>query len=74
MQPLGLTFATIDSPETPPSFAGSPQRTGEYSVIFKAGDDLRQDQLVLQMLILMDKLLQEQGLDLQLTPYVHPSP
>lgn len=38
-------------------------------VIFKEGDDLRQDQLVLQLIILMDSILKKYGLDLQLTPY-----
>ncbi|EKX37295.1 hypothetical protein GUITHDRAFT_43586, partial [Guillardia theta CCMP2712] len=33
------------------------------------GDDLRQDQLVLQMLRLMDRELKNSGLDLKLTPY-----
>ncbi|CAD7928260.1 unnamed protein product [Amoebophrya sp. A120] len=37
--------------------------------MFKEGDDLRQDQLVLQMIILMDSLLKKYGLDLRLTPY-----
>ncbi|XP_017488703.1 PREDICTED: phosphatidylinositol 3-kinase catalytic subunit type 3-like, partial [Rhagoletis zephyria] len=40
-----------------------------YSVIFKHGDDLRQDDLVLQMIILMDKLLRMENLDLKLTAY-----
>jgi len=40
-----------------------------YRVIFKAGDDLRQDQLVLQMVGLMDTLLKREGFDLRLTPY-----
>jgi phosphatidylinositol 3-kinase len=33
------------------------------------GDDLRQDQLVLQMFLLMDRLLKRENLDLKLTPY-----
>lgn len=37
--------------------------------MFKAGDDLRQDQLVIQILTLMDKLLRKENLDLKLTPY-----
>jgi phosphatidylinositol 3-kinase len=42
---------------------------GEYKVIFKSGDDLRQDQLVIQMFNLMDSLLKKVKLDLKLTPY-----
>lgn len=41
----------------------------EYVTIFKHGDDLRQDQLVLQIITLMDKLLRSENLDLRLTPY-----
>ncbi|CAE6367870.1 unnamed protein product [Rhizoctonia solani] len=41
----------------------------EYSVIFKNGDDLRQDQLVIQLFTLMDRLLRKENLDLKLTPY-----
>uniref|UniRef100_A0A0G4G3Q0 phosphatidylinositol 3-kinase n=1 Tax=Chromera velia CCMP2878 TaxID=1169474 RepID=A0A0G4G3Q0_9ALVE len=37
--------------------------------LYKVGDDLRQDQLVLTMFILMDNLLKKYGLDLKLTPY-----
>uniref|UniRef100_A0A667YRG0 Phosphatidylinositol 3-kinase catalytic subunit type 3 n=1 Tax=Myripristis murdjan TaxID=586833 RepID=A0A667YRG0_9TELE len=40
-----------------------------YTVIFKHGDDLRQDQLILQIISLMDKLLRKENLDLKLTPY-----
>ena len=40
-----------------------------YSLIFKVGDDLRQDQLVVQLFELMDRLLKRENLDLRLTPY-----
>ena len=55
MYPLLLTFQCSDG--------------GEYPVIFKDGDDMRQDQLVLQMITLMDRLLRQENLDLKLTPY-----
>ncbi|CAH8609292.1 unnamed protein product [Dicrocoelium dendriticum] len=40
-----------------------------YNVIFKHGDDLRRDQLVLQMIALMDTILRKENFDLRLTPY-----
>ena len=40
-----------------------------YSIIFKTGDDLRQDQLVIQIIMLMDRLLRNENLDLKLSPY-----
>lgn len=40
-----------------------------YWVMFKVGDDLRQDQLILQLITLMDRLLRRENLDLKLTPY-----
>lgn len=55
MMPLGLTFRTVTG--------------GEYKIIFKNGDDLRQDQLILQQILLMDGLLKRENLDLMLTPY-----
>uniref|UniRef100_A0A1I7UM25 Phosphatidylinositol 3-kinase catalytic subunit type 3 n=1 Tax=Caenorhabditis tropicalis TaxID=1561998 RepID=A0A1I7UM25_9PELO len=42
----------------------------EYTVIFKTGDDLRQDQLIQQMIRLIDNILQKEKLDLKLTPYL----
>ncbi|KAH8594046.1 kinase-like domain-containing protein [Bisporella sp. PMI_857] len=41
----------------------------KYKIIFKTGDDLRQDQLVIQIITLMDQLLQKENLDLKLSPY-----
>ncbi|KAJ3094840.1 Phosphatidylinositol (PI) 3-kinase [Phlyctochytrium planicorne] len=55
LSPLRITFTCIDG--------------SEYPVIFKTGDDMRQDQLVVQIITLMDKLLRKENLDLKLTPY-----
>ena len=41
----------------------------EYGIIFKNGDDLRQDQLVLLMIRIMDTLLKEINLDFKFTQY-----
>ncbi|EYC37933.1 hypothetical protein Y032_0756g2089 [Ancylostoma ceylanicum] len=59
MMPVKLTFRTITGTDT----------NKEYTVIFKQGDDLRQDQLVIQMFRLMDTLFKKDQLDLKLTPY-----
>lgn len=42
---------------------------GKYPLLFKTGDDLRQDQLVIQIIALMDRLLRNENLDLKLSPY-----
>uniref|UniRef100_A0A0D6QW47 phosphatidylinositol 3-kinase n=2 Tax=Araucaria cunninghamii TaxID=56994 RepID=A0A0D6QW47_ARACU len=55
LHPLRLTFQTAQG--------------GKWKVMFKKGDDIRQDQLVVQMVSLMDRLLKLENLDLHLTPY-----
>ena len=55
--PLWLEFANRD-PSGPPIL-----------LMFKAGDDLRQDTLTLQMIRCMENIWIQNGLDLQLTPY-----
>ncbi|XP_045125770.1 phosphatidylinositol 3-kinase catalytic subunit type 3-like [Portunus trituberculatus] len=55
LEPCRLTFKTAMG--------------GEYVAIFKHGDDLRQDQLIIQIITLMDRLLRRENLDLRLTPY-----
>ncbi|KAF3944819.1 hypothetical protein CMV_028748 [Castanea mollissima] len=55
LHPLRLTFRTANG--------------GSCKIIFKKGDDIRQDQLVIQMVSLMDRLLKLENLDLHLTPY-----
>ncbi len=43
--------------------------TTTLSLIYKSGDDLRQDQLVLQLISLMDRLFKREHLDLRITAY-----
>ncbi|KAL4655409.1 phosphatidylinositol 4,5-bisphosphate 3-kinase catalytic subunit gamma isoform-like [Arapaima gigas] len=59
-KPLWLEFSCPES-QGPP---GSP-----VGIIFKHGDDLRQDMLVIQTLVLMDSIWQSKSLDLNLVPY-----
>jgi len=62
--------ATLFKSSLMPSRLAFKTVTGEeYVTIFKLGDDLRQDQLVLQIIGLMDQLLRRENLDLRLTPY-----
>jgi phosphatidylinositol 3-kinase len=53
----------------PPARAATIPAPTKYSIIFKTGDDLRQDQLVMQIITLIDTLLLKENLDLKLTPY-----
>ncbi|XP_051281142.1 phosphatidylinositol 4,5-bisphosphate 3-kinase catalytic subunit delta isoform isoform X2 [Dicentrarchus labrax] len=48
----------------------NPQAQGDMvGIIFKNGDDLRQDMLTLQMIQLMENLWKKEGLDLRMIPY-----
>ncbi|XP_076698812.2 phosphatidylinositol 4,5-bisphosphate 3-kinase catalytic subunit delta isoform-like isoform X7 [Callospermophilus lateralis] len=58
MKPLWIIYSSEE--------AGSADSIG---IIFKNGDDLRQDMLTLQMIQLMDALWKQEGLDLRMTPY-----
>ncbi|OWB58959.1 hypothetical protein B5S28_g5066 [[Candida] boidinii] len=55
MSPLKLTMKVKDN--------------SLYRVMYKIGDDLRQDQFVVQIITLMDKILKNENLDLKLKPY-----
>uniref|UniRef100_A0A9J7ZI56 Si:rp71-17i16.5 n=1 Tax=Cyprinus carpio carpio TaxID=630221 RepID=A0A9J7ZI56_CYPCA len=59
-KPLWLEFSCVQSeaPASPP-----------VSIIFKHGDDLRQDMLIIQTLMVMESIWKERGLDLNLVPY-----
>jgi Phosphatidylinositol 3- and 4-kinase/Phosphoinositide 3-kinase family, accessory domain (PIK domain)/Phosphoinositide 3-kinase C2 len=62
---------TMDSAKAPLwlVFENADPSGDTISVMFKAGDDLRQDQLTLQMMRIMDRIWKQAGLDLPLTPY-----
>jgi phosphatidylinositol-4,5-bisphosphate 3-kinase len=50
-------------------FQNADENGDDYYSIYKAGDDLRQDQLILQTLGVMEALWKAEGLDLRMTPY-----
>ncbi|XP_041800980.1 phosphatidylinositol 4,5-bisphosphate 3-kinase catalytic subunit gamma isoform isoform X2 [Chelmon rostratus] len=58
-KPLWLEFSPMPSPTS----------ATPVGIIFKQGDDLRQDMLVIQTLVVMDSIWQEKSLDLNLVPY-----
>ena len=60
--PLWLTFKNEDP-------KASETGDTEVNIIFKAGDDLRQDMLTLQLIRIMDQLWMSEGMDLQMNAY-----
>ncbi|KAJ3611918.1 hypothetical protein NHX12_020198 [Muraenolepis orangiensis] len=59
-KPLWLMFKRAD----PSSLSPDP-----IGIIFKDGDDLRQDMLILQILLIMESIWEMESLDLSLLPY-----
>ena len=73
-KPLWLVFNAIDINEFHNGHGAEASNIEnlahfKFPVLFKAGDDLRQDQLTLQLLSIMDSIWKSNGLDLQLAPY-----
>ncbi|KAG7697980.1 hypothetical protein KL929_001157 [Ogataea haglerorum] len=55
LNPLKIVFKTIEGPP--------------YPIMYKIGDDLRQDQFVIQIMTLVERILLNENLDMKLKPY-----
>ena len=69
LSPLYLNFKVSSAAEGSSTSTQRSLTHSKYPIIFKTGDDLRQDQLVIQIITLMNNLLLKENLDLKLTPY-----
>ena len=75
--PLKIAFTTSEveessSPPTPQNTSANAKLVIETNLlygIFKLGDDLRQDQLTIQMIRIMDKLWLKEGLDMKIVTF-----
>lgn len=63
LSPLKLTF------KTKPFKDSDGDLRDTYSFMYKIGDDLRQDQLIIQIIKLIEKLLKDENMNLKLNPY-----
>jgi len=68
-KPLWLEFEAADGWKGDNRGGPTAGKRATYTVMYKNGDDLRQDQLVLQVLRIMDSLWRAAGLDLCVSPY-----
>jgi len=66
---LAGTGTDTDEANAKKAIEEAEKRNSAFKVIVKTGDDLRQDQLVIMMIQLMDRLLKRATLDLCLKPY-----
>ena len=70
--PLWLNFDAIAIPKdltTEETRTKSDFPTYQLQAMFKVGDDLRQDQLTIQILRVMDQMWKKCGMDLLISPY-----
>ncbi|KAF4789336.1 phosphatidylinositol 4-phosphate 3-kinase C2 domain-containing subunit gamma [Turdus rufiventris] len=69
IEPDSCSYFTSNAFPLKISFVNANAPSGNINVIFKIGDDLRQDMLVLQLIRVMDSIWLQEGLDMQMIIY-----
>lgn len=69
IQGIAQKFAVFKSNSSPVLLTMLLKDGGEYRVIYKEGDDLRQDQFIVQLIELMNRTLKKANLDLYIKTY-----